>query len=484
MSTVEPCVKRTSSTGDTIAMWRSEPAPTQTTVLERSVRSMKIGTPAGGGNGPTPPGETPVAATTSGGRATRTSVAPAATPTLAGSARRSPGTSASTGRSAQTKTSDFTIWSRSHPIASAAPCADAAADVNSSSRDSAPEARRKTATRSTGSGQDIANVLSELDEDRVAEAHAVHLLDERLRGRLVDGQRHQSLLAVARPRDGHVRDVRAVVAEERADLADHAGNVVVAEEHHVGGELDVDPEPVRAREEQARLGPDRRSRDLHLFAALRRHAYLEDVHVVTRGAEPFLRDRDPALGREQGCVDVVDGLVDPATEDAVERSDRQQPRVEIGDRPVCRDDDPPRPSAGELDGQPPELRRQGNERAEHVERRLVDNRDVDGIRDETAVERSHDLLRDDHPGPVLRLVRGGSEVRRQDDAVELEQRTVVRLLGEDVESGACQLPGGQRLRQRLFVDERAAGSVYEPRPVLHLRDRRAIDHPARLVGER
>ena len=61
MSTVEPCVKRTSSTGDTIAMWRSEPAPIQTTVLERSVRSMKIGTPAGGGNGPTPPGDTPVA---------------------------------------------------------------------------------------------------------------------------------------------------------------------------------------------------------------------------------------------------------------------------------------------------------------------------------------------------------------------------------------------------------------------------------------
>ena len=116
---------------------------------------MKTGTPAGGGNGPTAPGGTPVAATTSGGpRPVRPSRL-RATPTLAGSARRSPGTSASTGRSPQMKTSDFTIWSRSHPIASAAPCAEAAADVNSSSRDSAPEARRKTATRSTGSGQDI-----------------------------------------------------------------------------------------------------------------------------------------------------------------------------------------------------------------------------------------------------------------------------------------------------------------------------------------
>ena len=43
---------------------------------------MKTGTPAGGGNGPTAPGGTPVAAMTSGGRATRTSVAPAATADL------------------------------------------------------------------------------------------------------------------------------------------------------------------------------------------------------------------------------------------------------------------------------------------------------------------------------------------------------------------------------------------------------------------
>ena len=56
MSTVVPRVRRTSSSGDTIAMWRSDPAPTQTTVLERIVRSTRTGTPAGGGNGATAPG--------------------------------------------------------------------------------------------------------------------------------------------------------------------------------------------------------------------------------------------------------------------------------------------------------------------------------------------------------------------------------------------------------------------------------------------
>ena len=45
-----------------------EPAPTQTTGCERSVRSTRIGRSAGSGNGATAPGAKPVAATTSGGR--------------------------------------------------------------------------------------------------------------------------------------------------------------------------------------------------------------------------------------------------------------------------------------------------------------------------------------------------------------------------------------------------------------------------------
>ncbi len=74
-------------------------------------------------------------------------------------------------------------------------------------------------------------------------------------------------------------------------------------------------------------------------------------------------------------------------------------------------------------------------------------------------------------------------MRRHDDVVEPEQRPVVRLGGEDVESGTCELAGRERLRQSLLVDQPSAGGVDDPRAVLHLRDRVAIDHPPGLVGQ-
>ena len=73
--------------------------------------------------------------------------------TFAGSPRRSPGTRATTGRSSQMRTSDFTIWSRSQPTAAAASCAVGVPSGNSWMRASAPDSRRKEDTRSTGSGQ-------------------------------------------------------------------------------------------------------------------------------------------------------------------------------------------------------------------------------------------------------------------------------------------------------------------------------------------
>ena len=124
MSTVEPCVSARARAATPSPCGGRSPAPTQTTGA-REERALDEDRHAGGRRERrhARPGSKPVAATTSGGRATRASAAPAAAATLAGSARRSPGTSASTGRSSQMKTSDFTIWSRSHPIASAAPCA-------------------------------------------------------------------------------------------------------------------------------------------------------------------------------------------------------------------------------------------------------------------------------------------------------------------------------------------------------------------------
>ena len=49
------------------------------------------------------------------------------------------------------------------------------------------------------------------------------------------------------------------------------------------------------------------------------------------------------------------------------------------------------------------------------------------------------------PGPILRLVGRGGQVRRDDDVVELEQRARVGLLREDVERRARELARPKRL---------------------------------------
>src|ERR671910_363278 len=104
--------------------------------------------------------------------------------------------------------------------------------------------------------------LPERDELGIVEPLRADPVDER-RGRLrVDGERHQRLTALLRPRDGHVRDVHAGLAEHRSHAPDDARDIVVAEEDHPRRQLQVDREPERAGEKETRLRPDRRPGDL------------------------------------------------------------------------------------------------------------------------------------------------------------------------------------------------------------------------------
>ena len=98
-----------------------------------------------------------------------------------------------------------------------------------------------------------------------------------------------------------------------------------------GGELDVDREAERAREEQPVLRADRRPGDLDLLAvAARRDA--DEVRVVLRRRDTLLGHADPALGRDERRVDVVHDLVDTALESPVQRSNGQQADVVLGER--------------------------------------------------------------------------------------------------------------------------------------------------------
>ena len=204
-------------------------------------------------------------------------------------------------------------------------------------------------------------------------------------------------------------------------------------------ELDVDREAERTREEEAMLGPDRRPGDLDLLPT-RADDDTHEVRVVLRRREALLGDLDAALGRDQRSVHLVHRFVDAALERAVQRGDGEEPRVVLGERAVHGDGDARRPRARERHREPRQLRRQGDERAEHLELARVDHGDVHRRSDDLAGERRRDLLGDDDAGPILRLGRRSCQVRRDHHLRELEQRPGVRLRLEDVERGARHFP--------------------------------------------
>ena len=148
------------------------------------------------------------------------------------------------------------------------------------------------------------------------------------------------------------------------------------------------------------------------------------------------------------------------------------------------DGDPLRTVRRELDREPPELRGERDERPEHLEVGLIDDGDVDGLGDDAALERRHDLLGDDDARAILRLVGRRRQMRRDDDSSSSSSGPSYGSRREDVQRGSGELAGSNRLGEGVLVDERAAGRVDEPGAVAHLRDRLAVDQPARLVRER
>src|SRR4051794_39658179 len=250
-------------------MCAGEPAPIQTTGCWRNVRSITVRATARCGNGATAPGANPVAFSTSGARATRARRVPAAAATCDSSARASPGTSASTYTPSQTNTSDFTICARAQPTALAAASAVGGPPGNSCTRASTPALPRNVETRCTLSGHIARPILARPPSlggragalDHVGRVHPLlKLRDELGRCRGIDRERHQRLAALAVARDRHVRDVDAGAAEQRPDPADHAGDVVVAQQHHPRRELHLDLEPERGDEPVAGFPPPPRPR--------------------------------------------------------------------------------------------------------------------------------------------------------------------------------------------------------------------------------
>ena len=203
-------------------------------------------------------------------------------------------------------------------------------------------------------------------------------------------------------------DVDAVLAEARADAADHAGDVGVAEQRQVRI-VDLQVEALAPGLEQVRAVelPDRGADDAdRLAGADDRHA--DEVGVVAGDRLATLGDRDPALLRERRRVDEVDVLLRAAGEDAGEHGQGQQAGVALGDPAHVLDLDA-LDALGQARGDAAEPLRERDVRAEDLHVLRADGGDVDRGRDDAAGEGEHDLLGRLHARAVLRL--GGARRR-------------------------------------------------------------------------
>jgi hypothetical protein len=127
-------------------------------------------------------------------------------------------------------------------------------------------------------------------------------------------------------------DVDAVAAEDRADVADHPGDVAVAEDRDVLLQLDHEAVVPHLGEMRHVARADSGPRHRDPFAA-GDHGDADQLVEVLGLAARLLLDHDPALLREGRRVDVVDLLLGAPAHRARDHGERQQPRVEVRDAP-------------------------------------------------------------------------------------------------------------------------------------------------------
>ncbi len=126
-----------------------------------------------------------------------------------------------------------------------------------------------------------------------------------------------------------------------------------------------------------------------------------------------------------------------------------------------------------------ELLAEGQVRSEHGEQLGGERRHVDRRAHLAARQEVDDLLGDGDRDVDLRLVGRGAEVRRATTPSRAQQRVVLRrrLFREDVERGAGDLAGTDRVRERRFVDDAAARAVDDAHPFSSSRTRPCRSRP-------
>src|SRR5438874_630019 len=299
----------------------------------------------------------------------------------------------------------------------------------------------------------------------------------------VDEGQRLSIRSVAG--EGELSDVHLRLAQRVSDVADDAGLVLVGHDQHRPGRRRLDREAVHPHDARLALADDGAGHLGRLRAGPQPQGH--EAGEIGRVAGLHLGDGEAALPGEGGRGDLVDGLREEVPQDAFENRGGEAADGLRGD--LAGVDDLHR-FRGALEGKLPreraDLLAQPQERPEPLQHLGGNARDVDGVPDGAGGEVLDHRVADDGGDVLLGVLGGSTEMRRADEVRALEERMIAgrRLLFEDVERGASDPAGEQRLGERLLVDEPAAGAVDDQRAGLHPGKLRGADHVLRLLVQR
>src|SRR5918998_2337034 len=349
-------------------------------------------------------------------------------------------------------------------------------------RRTGPSRRARRSGRRAGSARGCRRGWpSQRHRPRLVEAGRLGEGIEDLRGDgFVHGDGHRGARTGLAAADGHVADVDAVVAEDGAGPADHAGHVLVADKEHVPLGHHVEVEAHRLDEPRLHLRPAQ-SAAHHVLPVPAVEAQHDEARVVVALGDPRGLEAQAPVLREDRGVHEVERLVDHRGQEALLGRDVQQTRVEAGDlAPVLY----PERVAGavrELVEEAAQSLAQPGELGDELGALAHGHGGVYGVQGDLAPERGGDLLGGRYARAVLGLggawARGGGFPQVWGGGERGLRR---RLLGEDVERRPAYDAALERLVERGLVHDAPARNVYEVGGGLHLREDLRVYEPYRL----
>ena len=273
-------------------------------------------------------------------------------------------------------------------------------------------------------------------------------------------------------------DVEPVPAQDRADLADDARLIAVADDDEGAIQRRLDLDTVEQHE--ARLLRLEHGALRPVLAAIRMQLDRDETREVARPGAVRLHDLQPALPGDRLGVHESDGRRQHRAEQPDQHRADEHVVVAVGELAVVADADYLDAILGKLGEQAAQSLGEPDIGLQPPELLRGDGREVDGVTHDAGTQElahaggrleTHELLR--FPGR-------GRDMRRRHDLRQAGQLCRTGRLGvEDVESRAGDLSGTDRGRERGFVDQIAAGRIDDAHAALAAREPRRVEQAAR-----